>query len=143
MFGKLHEQPFWAGVLIKTSHLLLTFSSAVNILIYYFKVIEIFIKKCGILWSQAIITTSLQYKQYYWKTILLSVLGFQIPCDSEKFLWTRYIIETKTKRPGSWRNKTDLLSWDKREWEDYDFIREIFVNTSFQLITYVYYIYII
>merc|ERR1712223_1247700 len=37
MFGKLHEQPIWAGVVIKTSHLLLTFSSAVNILIYYFK----------------------------------------------------------------------------------------------------------
>ena len=43
MFGKLHQQPFWAGVLIKTSHLLLTFSSAVNILIYYFKVIEVFL----------------------------------------------------------------------------------------------------
>ena len=47
MFGKLPEQPFWAGVLIKTSHLLLTLSSAVNILIYYFKVIEKSSKICG------------------------------------------------------------------------------------------------
>ena len=64
MFGKLHEQPFWAGVVIKTSHLLLTFSSAVNILIYYFKVIEI-------LWKNVVMESrrSSSPHHHYWKTI--------------------------------------------------------------------------
>ena len=38
MWGKLMYTPLWGRLVIKLSHLLLTVSSAVNILIYSYKV---------------------------------------------------------------------------------------------------------
>jgi hypothetical protein len=38
MWGSLKNEPLWAIIVIKLSHLLLTVSSAVNILIYSYKV---------------------------------------------------------------------------------------------------------
>ena len=40
-YGQLPHEPLWGRIMIKFSHLLLTLSSAVNILIYSYKVIII------------------------------------------------------------------------------------------------------
>ena len=42
-YGKLLEDPLWGKIVIKFSHLLLTLSSAVNIIIYSYKVGTCFI----------------------------------------------------------------------------------------------------
>ena len=40
LYGELQYEPLWGRILIKCSHLLLTLSSAVNIVIYSYKVME-------------------------------------------------------------------------------------------------------
>ena len=38
LYGKMEREPLWGKIIIKFSHLLLSLSSAINILIYSYKV---------------------------------------------------------------------------------------------------------